>query len=44
MEKRFGKEANIDDYYDIDILISIPADEGWSSKAGVLKKEDDYVV
>lgn len=44
MEKQFGKEANIDDYYNVDILISIPKDEGWPSKAGVLKKEGGYVI
>jgi len=44
MEKRLGKEGNIDDYYDVDILISIPADEGWPSKAGVLKREGSYVI
>ena len=44
MKKRFGKEADIDDYYDVNILISIPKDEGWPSKAGVLKREDGYVI
>jgi len=44
MEKRLGKEANIDDYYDIDILISIAADEGWPGKAGILREEDNYVI
>lgn len=44
MEKRLGKEGNIDDYYDVDILISIPKDEGWPGKARVLKKEGGYVI
>jgi len=44
MEKRLGKEANIDDYYDIDIWISAVADEGWPSKAGVLKREGKYAI
>ncbi len=44
MENRLGKEDNIDDYYDVDILMSIPADEGWPGKAGVLKREGSYVI
>lgn len=44
MEKRFGKEADIEDYYAVDILISIPADEGWPKRSGVIKREGDYVI
>ncbi len=44
MEKRFGKEADIETYYDIDIAISVPADEGWPTKSAVLKREGGWVL
>ncbi len=44
MEKSLGAEADIEDYYDVDIRISTPAEEGWPSQAGVVKEEEGYVI
>jgi len=44
MEKRLGSLADIEDYYEVDIRISTPAEEGWPSQAAVVKEEGGFVI